>query len=101
MANLKDDKWTLVQHTGVRTGHVDFLRAVEEQALRTEHELELVRQVGGLVLDNYAVAADRAEAENYPPSVVGLIPRVPGHFSTHTLQGNRIYIPRHVPAVAP
>ena len=88
--------FTLVQHSGFGVaGKPQFRHAVEEARLSTQAEVNRVRKAGGLILDDYAQASDRAELENYPPSVMGLVPRASGSFARATINGLRIYLPRH------
>lgn len=86
--------YTLVQHSGyVHASKPDFKHAVELKGIVTQRELDDIEKVGGLVLPTYQTASDREEAENYPPEVQGLIPKIRGTFANRSINGLRIYVP--------
>jgi hypothetical protein len=85
--------YTLVQHSGVTTGHAEFANAVELRSI-TSQQVDMVKRAGGQVFEDYDAASKAEEAENYPPGVFGLIPRVRGGFSIGTkIGGSPLYIP--------
>ena len=86
--------YTLVQHSGFGYArNPQFKRAVEERYL-SDKQAEKVKELGGLLFENYGLAHDAAEAENYPPSVQGLIPCVAGSFHKLEIDGLRLYLPK-------
>ena len=86
-------KWTLVQHSGfVVDGKHDFESAVQVRGI-SQKSVDLVRNVGGLLFENYMQASVAEYDENYPPSLGGMIPHVDGSFSNEEIEGQRIYIP--------
>jgi hypothetical protein len=87
-------KYTLVQHSGFGYGGDSrFSRAVEERGVDTLTECKKISQQGGLLYDTYGEAIDAAFAENYPPSVRGMVPRCGGRFARHQVDGLRLYLP--------
>ena len=85
---------TVVQHSGFGYGHnYQFQRAIEERAINTVAELRLVQKEKGVVFESYVAASLFCDSENYPPGVKGILPRVPGTFSTRKIDGLRIYRP--------
>jgi hypothetical protein len=86
--------YTLVQHSAA--GYKDdprFAKAVEEAMVDSQRTEDAIRKRGGLLLSNYGTAHDRAEAENYPPEVTGLIPQAKGVFADYEVGGLKLYIP--------
>ena len=85
--------YTLVQHSGyARGGKGEFMHAVESMPLTSGDALRVLK-AGGLIISEYAHAEDRAFAENYPPGVEGLVPKVKGTFSSTVIDGLKLYIP--------
>lgn len=85
------EKYTLIQHTGYSVGgNPQFKNAVEERSV-TPAEARRVKRAGGCLFDSYTKAHEAAQAENYPPDVVGLIPKARGTFLTHKLDGIPLY----------
>lgn len=96
MAKLKEDKWTLVQHSGF--GYAEkpgWELAVETRLITTDVELKRVESVGGYVFDSYGEADDQEFKSNYPKGSGDALmyPCVQGTFSDKELDGLRIYIP--------
>jgi hypothetical protein len=85
--------YTLVKHSGSYTGHTEFDHAVEETMVTHKRTVATIQRLGGLLLDDYAAATDRAMAENYPDGAEGLIPHVRGKFASVSVNGQRLYIP--------
>lgn len=93
---LDSPKWTVVQHSGITTGHMEFARGLEVAQINTVTELELVTSNGGVVFDTFVEATAYEESESYPRGS-GLAPQAPGTFARATLDGLRIYVPRDKP----
>jgi hypothetical protein len=101
MAKLKEEKWTLVQHSGFGYGEKPgWENAVETRQITTEAELGKIINIGGLVFDSYEAADKREYEENYPggAEIPGkefrlTYPEVKGTFSDKELDGLKIYIP--------
>jgi hypothetical protein len=96
MAKLKQEKWTLVQHSGF--GYAEkpgWEKAVETRQITTEVELKRVESVGGYVFDSYSDADDQEYKSNYPDGAGDTLtyPAVRGTFSHKELDGLKIYIP--------
>jgi hypothetical protein len=85
--------WTLVQHSGVETGHDEFAHGTEVRRIINRTEYNLVKKVGGLLFESYGAAIVASDEENYPHGHAGWLPRVPGLFSADTIDGSRIYLP--------
>jgi hypothetical protein len=84
-------KYTLVRHSAWSIAQKpEFERAVELREL-TAKQVGAVAKVGGLIFNSYDEADDRETAENYPPDVVGLIPRAAGTF--RVVAGLDVYLP--------
>jgi hypothetical protein len=86
--------YTLVKHSASYTGHADFEYAVEHTMVSHKRTLATIQRLGGLLIESYAAAVDREMAENYPPGVEGLIPRVRGTFAKVAVNGQSLYIPK-------
>jgi hypothetical protein len=84
-------KATLIQHSGFTVGGDSQFEHAVESCLLTPKEERQVQAAGGLLLDVPEIY-DREHAENYPPEVKGLIPKVPGSFSKKTVKGSPIYL---------
>jgi hypothetical protein len=84
--------YTLVQHSGVITGHAEFTNAVELRSI-TDRHVEKIKAAGGLIFEDYTSASEAEEAENYPPEVTGLIPHVRGSFAKTQVGGSPVYVP--------
>jgi hypothetical protein len=87
--------YAIVQHSGyARTGHAEFAQAVETASVTARLATALTR-AGGIVLDDYYVAAEaNAQVANYPPGVAGLLPAVRGEFHpTLAVDGLPLYLP--------
>lgn len=84
--------YTLVQHSGVTTGHAEFAQAVELRSITTQ-QVDKVKAAGGLVFDDYGSADEAEYATNYPPEVTGMIPHARGGFSQTKISGSPVYIP--------
>lgn len=96
MAKLKDEKWTLVQHSAY--GYQEkpgWEKAVETRRITTEAELKRVQEAGGMVFDSYNEADDQEYKSNYPQGAGDTLtyPEVKGTFSDKELDGLRIYVP--------
>ena len=86
--------YALVQHSGYVGGGNGQFKSAVEQVLVSEKRAERIKSVGGLVFADYSEADDAAMAENYPPEVKGMIPRVRGTFhKTMKVDGMAVYIP--------
>lgn len=87
---------TLVRHSAwVVSKDPRFENAVETAVL-SPRQAARVRGAGGLVMTSKE-AYEREYAENYPPEVKGMIPRVKGTLSKTKLCGAQIYIPEAKP----
>lgn len=87
--------WTLVQHSGFGYGKKPgFKRAVETRMITGAKEIQRVIEAGGLILNDYSDAEDRADHENYPEGLTGIVPCVQGSFSTHKVDYLAVYIPK-------
>lgn len=84
-------KYTLVQHSAASLGTPGFRAAVENAAIATAAQEAKIRKAGGLVFDTYEASSDAEYAENYPPGVEGMYPRVRGRFAK--VGPLRVYIP--------
>jgi|tagenome__1003787_1003787.scaffolds.fasta_scaffold20165400_3 hypothetical protein len=97
MAKLKQEKWTLVQHSGFGYGEKPgWEHAVEMRQITTDVELKRVQSVGGYVFDSYEEADKQEMASNYPKGTTDnplTYPEVLGTFSHKTLDDLKIYIP--------
>ena len=101
MTKLKEQKWTLVQHSAY--GYQEkpgWDKAVETRMITTDAELKRVESVGGMVFDSYSEADNQEYKSNYPDGVEIpgqpfqlTYPEVKGTFSDKELDGLRIYIP--------
>ena len=99
MAKLKDEKWTLVQHSAF--GYQEkpgWEKAVETRQITTSVELDRVQSVGGFVFDSYDEADSQEYKSNYPkgagefPTLT--YPEVLGTFSHKEIDDLKIYIPK-------
>jgi hypothetical protein len=85
--------YAIVQHSGYAWGEdPTFAKAVEQIGVSTK-QAEAVVALGGRVFDNYMDADRFAEAENYPPTVFGLIPAAPGTFTDAKVNDLPVYKP--------
>jgi hypothetical protein len=101
MTKLKEEKWTLVQHSAF--GYQEkpgWDKAVETRLITTDVELKRVESVEGFVFDNYNEASSQEYKSNYPDGVeiegrefTLTYPEVKGTFSDKELDGLKIYIP--------
>jgi hypothetical protein len=96
MTRLKEEKWTLVQHSAY--GYQEkpgWEKAVETRQITTEAELKRVQAAGGMVFDSYNEADDQEYKSNYPQGAGDTLmyPAVLGTFSSTMIDGLRIYIP--------
>ena len=88
--------YTLVQHSGwAAAGKESFRNAVELTSIAHVTPEEII-SVGGLVFETYSEASDREFEENFPPEVVGIVPRARGTFSDLKVSGQKIYIASRV-----
>lgn len=87
--------YTLVQHSGYgRAGKPDFARAVEEARVEDLKTVDKIRAAGGMVFSSYGDASKYAQDINYPPEVLGLVPRAQGVFHPRLkVDGLRLYLP--------
>ena len=85
--------YTLVQHSAVSTGHTAFLRGVETLFVSNKKVIAQIERLGGVLIADYKEAHEREFAENYPPGMDGLHPRVNGKFSRFYVDGQLLYIP--------
>ena len=84
--------YTLVQHSGwAAAGKENFKNAVELASI-AHIDPEDIKKVGGFVFDTYTEASEREFEENFPPEVMGIVPRVRGTFSDLKMSGQKIYI---------
>jgi|tagenome__1003787_1003787.scaffolds.fasta_scaffold20677639_2 hypothetical protein len=102
MANLKNPKWTLVQHSAY--GYAEkpgWEKAVETRQITTDAELKRVKSAGGFVFASYNEADDQEYKSNYPKGAGETLtyPEVLGTFSDKELDGLRIYIPASITQV--
>lgn len=88
--------YTLVQHSAYGYGSdPQFRRGVETRQLKTKADLDRVKKLGGVVLDNYTAADTRADEEMYPPGCdTFLTPVAEGTFSDFKIDGLAVYIPK-------
>lgn len=93
MGKLKKVLYTVVQHSGVQTGHSEFKYGLEEARVETEAQRALVEKAGGVLFTSYSEAADYAMTEQYQEDNRGLIPHAPGTFSSRRLHGRKVYRP--------
>ena len=98
MTTPNEHGYTLVQHSGVTTGHAEFTHGLESRRIATQAERQLIERAGGVVFDTYQQAEAYAEAEQYPPGHDGLIPAAPGHFSKYGFDDSP---PFYIPVPAP
>jgi hypothetical protein len=101
MTKLKEEKYTLVQHSAY--GYQEkpgWEQAVETRRITTDAELKRVQAAGGFVFDSYNEADEQEYKSNYPDGaeIPGkefrlTYPEVKGTFSDNELDGLRIYIP--------
>lgn len=85
--------YTLVQHSGY--GYADkpgFKRGVESRGIDTAKERDLVKRVGGILVDTHSEVDALEEQVNFPPGT-GIYPNAQGTFSDKKVDGLRIYIP--------
>jgi hypothetical protein len=96
MTKLKEDKYTLVQHSAYGyEAKPGWDKAVETRLITTDVELARVQSVGGYVFDSYDEADTQEMKSNYPEGVGDKImyPCVLGSFSHKELDGLKIYLP--------
>jgi hypothetical protein len=94
MAKQKEEKWTLVQHSGFGYGQKPEFRAAVETREVTGKTLEKVKRAGGVLFDSYGEAEDASDRENYPPGTSGLVPNARGAFHTKLeVDQLRLYLP--------
>jgi len=91
--HMAESKYTVVQHSGVTTGHTEFAKGLEPKGL-APNQLDKVAKAGGLIFNSYTEADDYAEAQMYPPGYNGMTPRAPGTFSDVEIGGLKIYLPK-------
>lgn len=94
-------KWTVVQHSA--KGYANdstFKHGLETRSLRRKDGVDKVRRAGGVIFDTYKEAVDYAFEEMYrnvnwvhEHFTDGLVPKAPGAFSSHTVDGLKIYVP--------
>lgn len=86
--------YTVVQHSGVTTGHTEFARGLEPRGVTNQSVISKIREAGGLLFADYGSADDYCDEEMYPPNVAGLIPQAPGRFNELCkVDGSPIYLP--------
>lgn len=86
--------YTLVQHSAYGYAQdPQFEKAVEERYIRNNQKLKAIKKRGGFILVGYFDAYGKAEEENYPPEVKGLIPCARGTFDAYLVDGLKLYIP--------
>ena len=90
--------YTLVQHSGFGYGgDRTFQRGLEPREITSKVELNRVRKVGGLVLQNYIISEDMAEELMYPNNYPnGAAPTATyfGNFSVKTVDDLHIFVPK-------
>lgn len=85
--------YTVVQHSGVTTGHDEFAQGLEPKSV-TDKQAAKVTEAGGLIFPDYAEADDYCEREMYPPHYEGLVPAAPGRFNLLLkFDGLPVYLP--------
>jgi hypothetical protein len=90
VTNLKEPKYTVVQHSGYGyAGKPTFKQALEVRTLHTVGEVRTVQQADGLLFDDWK------EADDYTDSVPFL--NAPGTFSPKKIDQLRIYQPPNAP----
>ena len=95
MASNKVHGYAIVQHSGFGYGNKsEFARGLETRAV-SKTQRKLVLALGGKVFDTYGEANNYAHEEMYAEAQ-GLVPKAPGNFSSHSLDGLLIYIPQRV-----
>jgi len=77
-------RYALVRHTGYSVGGKEsFRNAVELRSFRlNEAKLDVLREAGVTVFDDYAEGIKKEEEYNYPASATGIIPVAQGKFVT-------------------
>lgn len=67
MGKLRQQRWTLVQHSAyVAKQDVTFQHQVEQAGITTEADLGRVLNLGGLVFDSYMAAEEAVDEVNNP-----------------------------------
>ena len=90
----KINLWTVVQHSAVLTRHAEFVRGLETAIVDNAKDRNAIRKAGGLLFDTWVEADDYAEEEMFREVPEGLIPRAPGTFASHKIDGLAVYVPR-------
>lgn len=86
-------RWTVVQHSGVTTGHSEFAAGLESKRVPYRRDQEAIVRAGGKLFDDYATAERYAEAEQWRITD-GMIPRAPGTFAGNVrVDGLPVYVP--------
>lgn len=86
--------YTVVLHSAAGyKGDPTFAAGLETRGV-TRAQAAKVAKAGGVVFPSYGMAEDYAMAEQYPPTVAGLIPAAPGKFSTVKIDGLPVYVPK-------
>lgn len=95
MPRKNPENWTVVQHSayGYKKDY-EFQYGLESRLLKNKRETALARKAGGLIFDDYMAAEDYCMNEMYPEETKGITPRSPGNFSTKSIGGLRIYLPK-------
>ncbi len=92
MTKLKTEIYAIIRHPAA-THDPKFNRGVEEYQLMTEHEVQSILALGGLLFTTWDKASTYCYEENYPEGYVGLIPRASGKFRKLKPSGLKVYTP--------
>lgn len=85
--------FTVVQHSAAGyKGDSTFAKGLETRRI-DEDQIRDVLGLGGVVFGSYSSAEAYAQREMYPPEVTGFVPKAPGQFSHHTVDGLHLYKP--------
>ena len=93
---LKDERWTLVQHSAYGyQAKPGWDKAVETRQITTTEELARVQSVHGYVFETYDAADDQEMKSNYPKGTTDTLtyPECLGTFSHKEIDGLKIYMP--------
>ena len=94
--NHHSDKYTLVRHSGFGyDSNPQFEQAVESRFLDTYTQFTKVKKYGGIIIEGYPSAENKAYDINYPKSDAqqGIVPAARGTFARAKIDGLHIYIP--------
>lgn len=85
--------YTIVQHSGAVFGRKPQFKKGLESARVSKRREAKIREMGGLLFDNYVDAENYVDTEQYKNVTDGLIPEAPGKFAPYRVDGLPLYVP--------